>query len=79
MMKKTEFYGKKSPGPRIFFLGLVLVILSALVVLAFRLDDEEDEWISPLKQLENHSVSLDVEKAEEGFALKAISIAEGYL
>lgn len=44
MMKKTEFYGKKSPKPRIFFLGLVLVILSALVVLAFRLDDEEDEW-----------------------------------
>ena len=42
-------------------------------------NDEEDEWISPLKQLENHSVSLDVEKAEEGFALKAISIAEGYL
>jgi len=41
-------------------------------------NDEEDEWISPLKQLENHSVSLDVEKAE-GFALKAISIAEGYL
>ena len=42
-------------------------------------NDEEDEWISPLKQLENHSVSLDVEKAKEGFALKAISIAEGYL
>ena len=42
-------------------------------------NDEEDEWISPLKQLENKSVSLDVEKAEEGFALKAISIAEGYL
>lgn len=42
-------------------------------------NDEEDEWISPLKQLENHSVSLDVEKAEEGFALKAINIAEGYL
>lgn len=44
MMKRTEFYGKKSPRPRIFFLGLVLVILSALVVLALRLDDEEDEW-----------------------------------
>ena len=42
-------------------------------------NDEEDERISPLKQLENHSVSVDVEKAEEGFALKAISIAEGYL
>lgn len=40
-------------------------------------NDEEDEWISPLKQLENKSVSLDVEKAEEEFALKAIGIAEG--
>lgn len=42
-------------------------------------NDEEEEWVSPLKQLETHSVSLDVEKTEDGLAIKAISIAEGYL
>ena len=42
-------------------------------------NDEEEEWISPLKQLETHSVSIDVEKAEEGFSIRAINIAEGYI
>lgn len=42
-------------------------------------NDEEDEWISPLKQLENHSVTMDFEKTQDGFSVMAISIAEGYL
>ena len=43
------------------------------------LNNDEEEWISPLKQLENHSVSMDFKKTQDGFLLKAISIAEGYL
>ena len=42
-------------------------------------NDEEEEWISPLKQLENHSVTMDFEKTQGGFSVMAISIAEGYL
>lgn len=42
-------------------------------------NDEEEEWISPLKQLENHSVTMDFEKTQDGFSVMAISIAEGYL
>lgn len=42
-------------------------------------NEEEEEWISPLKQLETHSVSMDVEKTQEGFSVKGISIAEGYI
>ena len=40
---------------------------------------EEDEWVSPLKQLETHSVSLDVEKTKEGFVVKGINMAEGFI
>lgn len=42
-------------------------------------NDEEEEWVSPLKQLETHSVALDVEKTQEGFAVKGVSIAEGFI
>lgn len=42
-------------------------------------NDEEAEWISPLKQLETHSVSMDVERTQEGFSVKGISMAEGYI
>ena len=41
--------------------------------------EEEEEWVSPLKQLETHSVALDVEKTQEGFAVKGISIAESFI
>ena len=42
-------------------------------------NDEEEEWVSPLKQLETHSVALDVEKTQEGFVVKGVSIAEGFI
>lgn len=42
-------------------------------------NEEEEEWVSPLKQLETHSVSLDVEKTKEGFVVKGISMAEGFI
>lgn len=42
-------------------------------------NDEEEEWVSPLKQLETHSVSLDVQKTKEGFVVKGISMAEGFI
>ena len=42
-------------------------------------NEEEDEWVSPLKQLETHSVSMDVEKIKGGFVVKGISMAEGFI
>ena len=42
-------------------------------------NEEEEEWVSPLKQLETHSVSLDVEKTKEGFVVKGINMAEGFI
>ena len=42
-------------------------------------NEEEEEWVSPLKQLETHSVSMDVEKIKGGFVVKGISMAEGFI
>ena len=42
-------------------------------------NDEEEEWVSPLKQLDTYSVSMEAEKTKEGFLLKDISIAEGFI
>jgi len=42
-------------------------------------NEEEDEWVSPLKQLETHSVSMDVEKIKGVFVVKGISMAEGFI
>ena len=42
-------------------------------------NEEEEEWVSPLKQLETRSVSMDVEKTEKGFLVKGISISEGFI
>ncbi len=42
-------------------------------------NDEEEEWVSPLKQLETHSVSIDIEKKNEGFTVIGIRIAEGFI
>lgn len=42
-------------------------------------DAGKEEWVSPLKQLETHSVSMDVEKTKEGFVVKGISRAEGFI
>ena len=44
-----------------------------------RAKDKDDEvWKSPLLELENHSVSIDLEKTEGGFSVKAINTTEGY-
>ena len=40
--------------------------------------DEEDEWVSPLTQLENRSVSMDLEKTNDGFSVTAINTTLGY-
>jgi len=40
-------------------------------------EKKEDEWVSPLKQLQNHSVSMDYERTKDGFSLKSISITDG--
>ena len=40
-------------------------------------DKEEEEWVSPLKQLQNHTVSMDIEKTQDGFALKEVTIQTG--
>ena len=42
-------------------------------------NEEEEKWVSPLKQLETHSVSVNVEKTKEGFVIKGISMAEGFI
>lgn len=41
------------------------------------LNDEEEEWKSPLLRLENRSVSMSVEKTQEGFSVKEINITKG--
>ena len=55
-----------------------------LEMLLENLDDDkargkdDEEWKSPLLELETHSVSMDIEKTESGFSLKAINTTEGY-
>lgn len=39
---------------------------------------DDEEWKSPLLELETHSVSMDLEKTENGFSLKAINTTVGY-
>ncbi len=41
-------------------------------------DKNDEEWKSPLLELETHSVSLDLERTENGFSLKAINTTVGY-
>ena len=41
-------------------------------------DKDDEEWKSPLLELETHSVSIDFEKTESGFSLKTINTTEGY-
>ena len=55
-----------------------------LEMLLENLDDDrakgkdDEEWRSPLLDLETHSVSMDLEKTESGFSLKAINTTVGY-
>lgn len=49
-----------------------------LEMLLENIDNEEEEWISPLTQLENRSVSMDLEKTSEGFIVKGINTTKGY-
>lgn len=55
-----------------------------LEMLLENLDDDkargkdDEEWKSPLLELETHSVSMDIEKTESVFSLKAINTTEGY-
>ena len=41
-------------------------------------DKDDEEWKSPLLELETHSVSMDLEKTESGFLLKAVNTTVGY-
>ncbi|MBQ1736323.1 MAG: hypothetical protein II038_15960 [Lachnospiraceae bacterium] len=41
-------------------------------------DKDDEEWKSPLLELETHSVSMDIEKTEGGFSVKAINTTVGY-
>ena len=41
-------------------------------------DKDDEEWKSPLLELETHSVSMDLEKTESGFSLKAVNTTVGY-
>lgn len=41
-------------------------------------DKDDEEWKSPLLELETHSVSMDIEKTESGFSMKAINTTVGY-
>jgi hypothetical protein len=41
-------------------------------------EKSEKEWKSPLLELETHSVSLDLEKTENGFSVRAINTTEGF-
>lgn len=41
-------------------------------------NNDEEEWISPLTQLENRSVSMDLEKTKDGFSVTAINTTLGY-
>ena len=41
-------------------------------------DKDDEEWKSPLLELETRSVSMDIEKTESGFSLKAINTTVGY-
>ena len=41
-------------------------------------DKDDEDWKSPLLELETHSVSMDLEKTESGFSVKAINTTEGY-
>ena len=55
-----------------------------LEMLLENLDDDkargkdDEEWKSPLLELETHSVSMDIEKTERGFSLRAINTTVGY-
>ena len=41
-------------------------------------DKDDEVWKSPLLELETHSVSMDLEKTESGFLLRAINTTAGY-
>ncbi len=41
-------------------------------------DKDDEEWKSPLLELETHSVSMDLKKTESGFSVKAINTTVGY-
>lgn len=41
-------------------------------------DNNDEEWKSPLLELEAHSVSVDIEKTEGGFSMKAVNTTVGY-
>lgn len=40
--------------------------------------ENDEEWKSPLLELETHSVSMEIGKSDTGFFVKGINTTEGY-
>ncbi len=43
-------------------------------LLEILLGNDDEKWVSPLEQLETHSVSMNVEKTQDGFVIRDISM-----